>query len=482
LHRKAHTPDNWNKGGRPLEWWDDRSTPPMLNFCRFDLLDSTYAVALMADKTPAWREVYAGILDQLVMRHTTYHSAIDWLTQIGHDPKRASYPESYRGLIPAEHWGNYDSPGWTANGIEPWGLQMDPIGADGNLFYKGFFLLILGLHRYVSGDDKWNQPFDMVRDGEHTFTWSYSGIAEYLASQWRAHPEGPHCENTKIWPYCLSGAGLGLMMHDRLFGTKHHKVFDVWWEHAQKNYMAFTPSGDPEWVALYYDPIIDHVQSGGPMGGFPAALYLAPQRREVAQRFYGFAANALGLRDPARAIPVLPDRRFNALAYALSTEFGDDVARKRLGELAETALEPTWDGAEFTWGFGLNEAHPRGQMNATLMVGEAGGDRAWWRLFNEPNLRKFEEPTVVGVDYPKVGISEAAYDEGTRILRVVTDVGDASAAGQATAFRVENLRDPQKVHIVCDGSEFSNWWTLATGEIQIVTEVGVHAFEIVTGG
>ena len=80
LHRKAHTPDNWNKGGQPLEWWDDRSTPPMLNFCRFDLLDSTYAIALMADQTPAWREVYSSILDQLAMRHTTYHSAIDWLT------------------------------------------------------------------------------------------------------------------------------------------------------------------------------------------------------------------------------------------------------------------------------------------------------------------------------------------------------------------------------------------------------------------
>lgn len=47
---------------------------------------------------------------------------------------------------------------------------------------------------------------------------------------------------------------------------------------------------------------------------------------------------------------------------------------------------------------------------------------------------------------------------------------------------VENLRDPQKVRVMCDGSEFSNWWTLPTGEIQVVTDVGVHAFEIVTGG
>ena len=63
-------------------------------------------------------------------------------------------------------------------------------------------------------------------------------------------------------------------------------------------------------------------------------------------------------------------------------------------------------------------------MNATIMVGESGGESAWWRIFNEPNLKKFDQPTVVGVDFPTVGISEAAYDESTRTLRVTTDVGD----------------------------------------------------------
>ena len=53
-------------------------------------------------------------------------------------------------------------PGWTANGIEPWGLQMDPIGATGNLFFKGFFLVMLGLHLRTTGDERWNDPFDLV--------------------------------------------------------------------------------------------------------------------------------------------------------------------------------------------------------------------------------------------------------------------------------------------------------------------------------
>jgi len=155
----------------------------MLCWHRFDLIDSTYAVAMMADVTPAWREVYARILDELIFRHTGWWAASDWLTQIGHDPERANYPDIYRLLIPEHLWGNYDVPGWTANGVEPWGLQMDPIGADGNLFFKGFFLVMLGLHLRTTGDDRWNRPFDIVRDGENTFTWFHSAIAEHLYKQ-----------------------------------------------------------------------------------------------------------------------------------------------------------------------------------------------------------------------------------------------------------------------------------------------------------
>jgi len=177
LHRKATTSDSWEREGRPHAHWDNRSDAPMLCYHRFDLIDSTYAVALMADRTPAWREVYERILDELIFRHTGWWAAEDWLTQIGDDPERGNYPDAYRMLIPASQWGNYNVPGWTANGVEPWGLQWDPIGADGNLFFKGFFLVMLGLHRRVTGNARWDAPFDMIRDGEHTFTWWHTKIA-----------------------------------------------------------------------------------------------------------------------------------------------------------------------------------------------------------------------------------------------------------------------------------------------------------------
>jgi len=67
---------------------------------------------------------------------------------------------------------------------------MDPIGADGNLFFKGWFLMMLGFYLYVTGDEKWNEPFDMVRDGENTFTWSHTTIADNLSLQWSRTAEG----------------------------------------------------------------------------------------------------------------------------------------------------------------------------------------------------------------------------------------------------------------------------------------------------
>ena len=135
--------------------------------------NQSYAIGLMAHTTPAWRERYIAILDQLIERHRWW-SAADW-PLIRHDPDR-QLPRQYRLWIPRELWGRYDVPGWTANGIEPWGLQMDPIAADGMLFYKGFFLVLLGI-RAMIGDDRWSEPFKMIRDGKHTFTWSAAAIA-----------------------------------------------------------------------------------------------------------------------------------------------------------------------------------------------------------------------------------------------------------------------------------------------------------------
>lgn len=443
LHRKATTPDSWNRPDQPHEHWDNRSDAPMLCFHRFDLIDSTYAVALMADRTPAWREVYERILDELIFRHTGWWAASDWLTQIGDDPERANYPDAYRGLIPAAHWGNYNVPGWTANGIEPWGLQLDPIAADGNLFFKGFFLVMLGLHRRVAGNARWDKPFDMVRDGEHTYSWWHTKIAEHLAAQWRAHPEGCHCENTKIWPYCLAGAGFGLQLADLAFGTNHHEAFDIWWEYARREYLHLDGDEMPSAVTFYYDPIIDEHLEVPVIGGAIPAIYLAPQVPEEARRLWDGARAQMGMLDVTGPVAVVGPR-FSGMALLLARNWAVTDLAEALQAACDENYPPSWDHdrGEVTWDFGLGEDHPRGQYNAMMAAADAMTEGGWWRLGNVSSASRFDEPTVCDVDFPTVALSTAEWDRTDQRLYLSLHPMSDRVVGTPTSMRVTGLEDP----------------------------------------
>jgi Linalool dehydratase/isomerase len=481
LHRKATTPDDWDRAGQPHPHWDDHSDPPMLCWHRFDLIDSTYAIALMADRTPAWREVYARILDELIFRHTGWWAARDWLTQIGHDPDRASYPDLYRVLIPEHLWGDYDVPGWTANGIEPWGLQMDPIGADGNLFFKGFFLVMLGLHLRTTGDDRWNDPFDIVRDGENTFTWFHSAIAEHLHSQWLTKPDGCHCENTKVWPYCLAGAGLGLQLHDLLRGTSHHEVFDGWWDGVCRDrYLHLDGPELPQMVTLYYDPILDVAHEVPVFAGMVPAIYLAPQVPDGARRLFEAGMTQLGLWEPGGSVS-LPGPRASATALWLAREWGLSSIEAALSEQIDAQYQPTFDTAtgEFTWGFELDEEYPRGQYNGTMAAAQVATRDSWWRLANELPGSRFTEPTVEGVDFPTVSLDEAWWDRSRSELSIGTTPMSPAVVGRPTSFRVVNLDSPERWTVSVTSPEpVPVDVAPCDGGIEIRTTVGRHQFVV----
>ena len=83
LWEKAVTPDDWSSNGVPHPWWDRYTNPVVLSYGRFDASFSAYGVLMMADQTPAWREVYSRITDEFAKRYPTYWGAVDWLTQIG---------------------------------------------------------------------------------------------------------------------------------------------------------------------------------------------------------------------------------------------------------------------------------------------------------------------------------------------------------------------------------------------------------------
>jgi len=200
LHTKATSADDWTmEGPGPNEWWDAKTGAPMSNFPRFDLHESAYAVALMADRTPAWQEVYAQVLNGLASRYTTHWAAVDWLNQFGNDPDQERYPAGWKGtIIPAGQFGKYNMPGWTGNGIgtyadgRPAGVQADPIEAEANLFFKGWLTLTMSLYSYVSGNDKFFKPFAVANVGGGAREWTLDRVTAHLEKQWKARECGLH--------------------------------------------------------------------------------------------------------------------------------------------------------------------------------------------------------------------------------------------------------------------------------------------------
>ncbi len=485
LYQKATTADNWSEDGEPHEWWDRTSTHPMCSFPRFDLQESTYAIGLMADQTPAWREVYTEILDEIAERFLTYWAAVDWLSQFGADPDRKNYPPEWKGtLIPEQFWGDYDAPGWTANGIAPWGLQPDPIGADGNLFFKGWLNLTQALYSYVSGVDKWASPFMMAGVDRARFEWTQHQLVDHLVGQWAKTPMGPHCENTKAWPFCLSAAGLGLQMYDNVFDKKTHHAYHAWLEHTRDVYYGFNDQGGLDWVTLYYDAQKDHNHVTAPPTGLALAFYSMPQDPAFAERLYRGAVAFMQWDNPKVPIMVLNDPRVTALGLTAAKEFGDYAVEARLRAHAEQHFEPRFFGlndSQFGYWFNFGENWPRGQISALAICAEVGEPGAWVRMFREPNLDKFSAPSVYGIDYPALGVSQAWHDDARATLHVRIFDANRGKTGAATTFRVSQIPDLRAVKVLCDGQPFDRFKVTEAGDIEIHTDIAEHYFEIHTG-
>jgi hypothetical protein len=340
-------------------------------------------------------------------------------------------------------------------------------------------MLVLATYKYVSGDDKWARPFKVTGYHDETFDWDIHRIAERLEGQYRAHPEGPHCENTKIWFFCNSAAGLGLQLYDRVFNRDTHRAFENFLGYARENYIKVGTNGQLESVTSYYDPIEKfHFNAGGPGSGILTAHMILPQNRELGTFLYGAAANALGWRKPNAQV------RANATGLVLARELGDDVAAANLSAAAEREYEPKYFGEhqeQFGWFFNLKEGFPRGQQSAMMMAAEVGRPGLWARAFEAPRADKFTAPTVEGVDFPALGVSQAWNDIATGTLHVTTYAASPDKRGAQTAWRVTNLPSTASITVRVDGQPFTQFQVTGPNTIRLDTTIDNRRYEIITG-
>jgi hypothetical protein len=166
----------------------------------------------------------------------------------------------------------------------------------------------------------------------------------------------------------------------------------------------------------------------------------------------------------------------------LARELGDVTTERRLSSVAEREFGPNFFGDDpdrFAWQFGLEEPYPRGQLNGLMILSEIGERGAWSRVYNGPYAPQFHLPTVEGVDFPSLGISEAHNDEATGQLHVSTYAATSVDSGNKTSWRVSQLPDPESVTVYRDGSLFTDWRRIEDKSIEINSTVGTHRFRIV---
>jgi hypothetical protein len=237
---------------------------------------------------------------------------------------------------------------------------------------------------------------------------------------------------------------------------------------------------------MYFDELKNHHHRTLPPHGLAVAFYAKPQDPEFAELLYRGAVNFLGWDNPS--VPIsnefMPDPRMFALGLTVSKEFDDQITYERLKKYSEENFEPRFFGpndSHFGFWFNLGENWPRGQLSALAMCAEVCEAEAWENLFNRPNFSKYYSPSIQGVDFPSLYISQAHHDdeEGKLYFNILD--GDKTKSYQPTSIEVFNLPDTENLRILCDGKQFNSFENISSTEILIHTDIRHHEFEIETG-
>ncbi len=180
-----------------------------------------------------------------------------------------------------------------------------------------------------------------------------------------------------------------------------------------------------------------------------------------------------GMASPAE----LPGPQRTPMLIHLAKECGLVALADAVQDASDEYYEPTWDRerGEFTWGFRLGEEHPRGQFNAAMAAAEVMSEGAWWRLFNLGPGERYGQPTVCGIDFPGMTLTQAWWGADEARLLLATDTVNDCAVGQPTRFRIANLDEPSAWTVESpDGAPIT---TATVGpELEVTTVTGSHRF------
>lgn len=379
----------------------------------------------------------------------------------------------------------------------------DPIYGNGssNMMYRGYALEQFSLTKSITGSTRYDGKQKLVYDDEISYEYSSDDIARGLFEQMGAtfDPNGSplafgvDCEVGKAFPLCISVGGNATQLHDKLYGTDYVSTYLQWLEFG-KTWIAggADPNGPVDWCVPYYARDIMYnmtlPEQQVPLFWTGTAYQLAVHDRPFAERIYEGTIKNHGVWHPDGSLQitigpefvgphVLSDLWAECAALACAHELGDTDRYDAIKLHMENHYEMTRKDGEAYYTFGLDEDWPRGIPNHITSWTWQGGEGSLKRLFTEPNLDKFTQPTVEGVDFPNLTVRQAHTDETGR-LHLAVDTGRPGAEGADTRFRVTTLSGGGAREVTLDGQAFTGWTQVGPTEIEISTKVGPGYFTV----
>lgn len=435
---------------------------------QFQIAWMYYALAVaQSQQTPAYRELYKASSEDLIRKMVRNDVWSLWGAIIEH-PLFKKY-------------------------LEPGKDFRDPV-ADMNIMYSGHILQMIGLYEVLYRDHRYDDPkaitFSMAGESPFTHHYSHKDLAELIHRQFVENSfNGIECEPNLVFAECNQHPVMGLINYDQVHGAKLSDIKGAFWDKAMS--LGFIEKESKRFVGPYRmkEEAITPMMSGWNDGWSGVTLH--GWNKDLVKQVYPAQRDA-SLSDLLNTDPQSFKNRWNqgsvssdfGFLAAYAAEVGDEATSKRMLAFADQHFGPTWQGTRYVYPTndvqvpggavritGTEEVPGTGSRvppkplgdeqlgqyqvgplnaNALLAFARLNPGEGLWKINNDlASTYVVKGPEVIGVEYPKVLVNQAYYDESRGVLAVGLTPG-ADYKG-SISFRIRNLPRRAAYEVTVDG-------------------------------
>jgi len=113
-----------------------------------------------------------------------------------------------------------------------------------------------------------------------------------------------------------------------------------------------------------------------------------------------------------------------------------------------------------------------------MMMIECATPGAWSRVFRSPRTSIWSEPTIKGLEYPRIGVRRTHHDSARGVLEVDTYAATPAQRGSATTFTVDNLPTGSDISLEVDGHPADTWRRATPTSIDVGLDIDSHRLRL----